>query len=280
MMIRNPFSEPNKRGICIALAMITIFWTLMTTGEVYAQKHVNIDLHWSEYLKETGSKCPKEDAKNRKQYLYMWYYIYTSAAGFYHLNEFLGERLPWSVSLYTNQDKVLKTVIENCALYGMFSIAFFIPCIISIACLIIKAIYLSRPNVGGTENNNKKVTNTIIMMTIVFVVCNTINIVIISIAMWYPEWFIKGGSSTMQEKKSSNRPRMSSDDCKSTNLRGFVRDDDVITMFYRTMFAVQQVLPLLNCTMSPMILMWRGSALRRYSKKSFSRVYKEALSLI
>ena len=201
IMIRDPFSQPSKVGICIALSVMTLFWTLLTAGEVYTEEKINIDLHWSEYEAESKTQfaeSPEEDAKNRKQYLYLWYFIYTSATGFYHLSEFLGNRLPWSVSLYSVnvlEDKAKKAYCENAALYGTFFIAFVVPCVSAIVCLVIQTANLRKPSVAGSENNNKKVTNTIMMLTLVFVFCNTINIVIISIAMFYPSWFLRGTSS-------------------------------------------------------------------------------------
>ena len=45
-------------------------------------------------------------------------------------------------------------------------------------------------------------------------------------------------------------------------IKYITKDDDVIMRFYRAMFTVQQVLPLLNSTLSPMILIWRGAALK------------------
>ena len=253
IMIRDPFSQPSRIGIYVALGLMTLFWTLLTAGEVYTQHQINIELHWSEYEAESKPDFPEklEDAKNRKQYLYLWYYIYTSATGFYHLSEFLGTRLPWSVKLYSvraEEDKAIKAYIENAALYGTFFIAFVVPCVLAIVCLVIQTAYLRKPGVAGSENNNKKVTNTIMMLTIVFVFCNTINIVIISIAMFYPDWFLKGSSV------DSNWDYL--DATKVT-------DDGMIIRFYRTMFVVQQIIPLLNSTLSPMILVWRGSALRQ-----------------
>jgi hypothetical protein len=195
------------------------------------------------------------------------------------------------VGLYVSdgEQSTAKDISETCALYGLFLIAFVIPCLISIACLIIKAMYLRKPSVGGTENNNKKVTNTIMMMTIVFVVCNTINIVIISIAMWYPDWMGSETSSTLNAQESSEvpkPPRLTPENSAASNkavpvasLTNSHTDDDVIAKFYRTIFAVQQVLPLLNSTLSPMILIWRGSALWNFIKNDLVKASAEAILL-
>ena len=138
IMIRDPFSQPSKVGIYMALIVMTVFWTLLTTGEVYTQEVINIEQHWSDYEHDLQSEInlaesAEEDAKNRKQYLYL------------------------------------------AALYGTFFIAFVGPCIVSIVCLIIviQAAYLRKPSVAGSENNNKKVTNTIMMLTVVFVITRT-----------------------------------------------------------------------------------------------------------
>jgi uncharacterized membrane protein len=278
-MIRNPFSDINKKGICSALGVITLFWVLMSAGEVYTQKEINIEFHWTKYEeeREKGTMSAEEDAKNRKQYLYLWYYIYTSVAGFYHIAEFLGDRIPWSVGLYPSQGKdATKTISESVALYGLFLIGFVIPCLVAIACLIVKAITLRKPSVGGTaaEKRNSRVTNTIIMLTLVFVICNTINIVIISVAMWYPDWFLRVTSSSSDtSEKPAEAPLAGSEVPKEgkkspiVTTKG-VTDDDVIIRFYRSMFAVQQILPLLNSTLSPIILVLRGSEIRRFSKKN------------
>ena len=256
IMIKNPFYETSKRGICLAVAFVTLFWTITAAAEVYTQDYINIEAHWTTFETEIseGSDLGSEEEylKNRKQYLYLWYYIYTSAAGFYCTLEFLGSSLPWSVGFYNvkgdvDGDDLKQSYSENFALYGMFLIAFVIPCLIAIVCLIIKAVILSKPSVGGTQNNNKVVTNTIMMLTLVFVICNTINIIVISLAMFYGDWF-------------------------ELDETGIKKDDDVIRRFYRTMFAVQQVLPLLNSTLSPMILIWRGTALRKSFVETFHKV--------
>ena len=243
IMIRDPFSQPSK-------VVMTVFWTLLTAGEVYTQKETNIESHWNDYESEQIKEqkfleSAEEDAKNRKQYLYLWYYIYTSATGFYHLSEFMGKKLPWSVHFYSSralEDKAKKDICENVALYGTFLVAFVVPCIVSIVCLAIQSAYLRKPSVGGSENNNnnKKVTTTIMMLTLVFVFCNATNIIIISIAMFVPDWFISEGTVWA------------------------VTSDDNIIGFYRSMFAVLQLLPLINSTLSPVILIWRGSALKEY----------------
>jgi hypothetical protein len=263
MMIRNPFSEPNKKGVCIALGVMSSFWIIMTAGEIYTQEKVNIKKHWEGFERDLKQIPLEEDKKNRKQYLYMWYFIYTSAAGFYHFAEFLSDRLPWSIKVYSHKDKNApeKLAGERFSLYGQFLIAFVIPCFIAIACLIVKAFYLKKPKIGGTENNsNRKVTNTIVMLTIVFVICNSINIVVISIAMWYEDWI------PMEQLNSSSissaQEKAMETDSEDSQIRYITKEDDVIMRFYRTMFTVQQVLPLLNSTLSPMILIWRGTALR------------------
>jgi hypothetical protein len=256
MMIRNPFSEPNKRGVCIALGLMSSFWIIMTVGEIYTQEKINIGEHWKRF--ETRSKNADEEKKNRKQYYYLWCFIHAPSVGYYHVVEFLGDRLPWSINIYSHGNKLApeKLASEDFALHSHFLITFVIPCFISIACLILKALYLKRPTIAGTENNNsRKVTNTIIMLTIVFVVCNTINIVVISFAMWDPE-FLSG-----QEQHES-----------ASHALVLTKEDEVIMRFYRTMFTVQQVLPLLNSTLSPMILIWRGTALRSRFVANFNRV--------
>ena len=84
IMIRDPFSQPSKVGICIAVGLMTFLWTFLTVGEIYTVNLVGIEGHWSIYTAGTPPEHlnPAEDAKNRKQYLYLWYFIYTSATGF------------------------------------------------------------------------------------------------------------------------------------------------------------------------------------------------------
>ena len=274
IMIKNPFSQPSKRGIYIALGVITLLWTLLTAGEVYTQQVINIENHWDSYegaIKDQKFiESAEEDAKNRKQYLYLWYFIYTSAAGFYHLTEMLGNRLPWSVNFYDvhlahtlTSEGHKKSGSENAALYGTFCLAFVLPCIVSMVCLVIQTAYLKKPSVGGSENNNnnKKVTHTIMMLTLVFMFCNATNIIIISIAMFNEDWFLEGESDYLKHPKTGTY---------------VVIKDEAITRFYRTMFAVQQILPLLNSTLSPMILMWRGSAFREQIRDAYNRLFPRA----
>ena len=275
IMIRDPFSQPSKVGIYITLSIITLLWIILTAGEVYTQQVINIENHWESYEIQIQEKkfieSPEEDAKNRKQYLYLWYFIYTSATGLYHLTEMLGDRLPWSIHIYNvvaahfdPKEGAKKVNSENAALYGTFFIAFVIPCIISIVCLIIQSAYLRKPSVGGSENNNnKKVTHTIMMLTLVFVFCNAVNIIIISIAMFNEDWFLEAESKEL--------------DLRQQNTGTYVViGDGAIIKFYRTMFAVQHILPLLNSTLSPMILMWRGSAFKEQIREAYNRLFPRA----
>ena len=258
IMIRDPFSQPSKVGICTAVGLMTLLWTFLTVGEIYTINLRGIEDHWTTYAESTPSEPEDEDAKNRKQYLYLWYFIYTSATGYNFIMESLGDKLPWSAGLYspggegledstTNSDNIdVKNICESASLYGTFLVAFVVPCVVSIVCLIIQSAYLRKPSVGGSENNNnKKVTNTIMMLTLVFVFCNAANIIIISIAMFHQTWF------------------------KEEGTEGGVTVDETIMRFYRSMFAVLQLLPLINSTLSPVVLIWRGSALKEYIKDIF-----------
>ena len=86
------------------------------------------------------------------------------------------------------------------------------------------------------------------MLTTVFVLCNALNIIIILIAMFDDNWF-----------------RETDDKGKEIT----VTTDEKIIGFYRSMFAVLQLLPLINSTLSPVVLIWRGSALKEYIKDIF-----------
>ena len=247
IMIKDPFSQPSKIGICITVGLMTFLWTFLTAGEIYTINVIGIEDHWTRYTNSTPCDPLKEDAKNRKQYLYLWYFIYTSATGYNFIIESLGDKLTWSVGLYfpgSGDSKSLQDICERASLYGTFCVAFVIPCIVSIFCLVIQSAYLRKPSVGGSENNNKKVTNTIMMLTLVFVVCNAVNIIIISIAMFHESWFMDEDS------------------------KGVASDENIIG-FYRAMFAVLQLLPLINSTLSPVVLIWRGTALKEYIKDIF-----------
>ena len=247
IMIRDPFSQPSKVGICTAVGLMTFLWLFLTVGEIYTIDFIGIEYHWTRYTNSTPCDPPKEDSENRKQYLYLWYFIYTSATGYNFIMESLGDKLHWSAGLYSAgsaDSKSVQDICERTSLYGTFCVAFVVPCIVSIVCLIIQSAYLRKPSIGGSENNNnnKKVTNTIMMLTTVFVFCNAVNIIIISIAMFHKSWFMDEDS------------------------KGGVTSDDDIINFYRSMFAVLQLLPLINSTLSPVVLIWRGSALKEYIK--------------
>ena len=246
IMIRDPFSQPSKVGICIAVGLMTFLWTFLTVGEMYTMNLIGVEDNWEKYTKIKGTQPLEEEEKNRKQYLYMWYFIYTSATGFNLIFESFGKsRLSWSANLFGDGDYL--DACERISLYGTFLIAFVIPCIISIVCLVLQTADLKKPSVAGSENNNKKVTHTIMMLTLVFVFCNATNIIIISIAMFHESWFMD-------------------EDSKS------VTSDENIINFYRSMFAVLQLLPLINSTLSPVVLIWRGSALKEYIKDIFGRL--------
>ena len=241
IMIRDPFSQPSKVGICIAVGLMTFLWTFLTVGETYTMNLIGVEDNWKKFIKTEGKEPVEEKEKNRKQYLYMWYFIYTSATGFNFIFESLGKsRLSWSANFF--HDGKYLDACERISLYGTFLIAFVTPCIISIVCLVLQTADLQKPTVAGSENNNKKVTHTIMMLTVVFVFCNATNIIIISIAVFVPDWFIPEGTV------------------------GAVTSDENIIGFYRSMFAVLQLLPLINSTLSPVVLIWRGSALKEYIK--------------
>ena len=172
IMIRDPFSQPSKVGICIAVGLMAFLWTVLTVGDIYTINTVGVKQHWTNYAESIPSEPEEEDAKNRKQYLYLWYFIYTSATGYNFIMESLGDNVPWSLRLH--YAGLNKKYFEGFSLYGTFLVAFVIPCIISIVCLVIQAVYLRKPSVAGSENNNnKKVTNTIMILTVLFVFCNS-----------------------------------------------------------------------------------------------------------
>ena len=264
IMIRDPFSQPSKVGICIAVGLMIFLWTFLTVGEIYTVNAHGIGEHWKRYSKITPAEHInlEEDAKNRKQYLYLWYFIYTSATGYNLIMESLGDKLPWSAGLYRiggikaedasttsiERNHIVKDICERASLYGTFCAAFVIPCIVSTVCLVIQTAYLNKPSVGGSDNNsknNKKVTNTIMMLTFVFVFCNAVNIIIISIAMFHKSWFLQ------------------------EDVKGGVTIDYDIIGFYRSMFTVLQLLPLINSAVSPVVLIWRGTALKEYIRGFF-----------
>ncbi|KAL5249425.1 hypothetical protein ACHWQZ_G018320 [Mnemiopsis leidyi] len=253
IMIRDPFSQPSKVGICIAVGVMAFLWTFLTAGEIYTVNFTGIEEHWTRYTNSTASKPQEEDDKNRKQYLYLWYFIFTSATGYNFIMESLGDKLPWSANLYKvggfvsdvedEKNKIVKDICERTSLYGTFCVAFVVPCMVSIVCLVMQTSYLRKPSVAGSNNKNRKVTNTIMMLTLVFVFCNVLNIIVISIAMFHKTWFMEEGTTLMG---------------------GFVTNDEDIIGFYRSMFAVIQLLPLINSTLSPVVLIWQGSALKAF----------------
>ena len=120
----------------------------------------------------------------------------------------------------------------------MMLVTYILPTLIAITCLVIQAVSLKRSKVEGVENNNKQVTVTIILLTTVFVVCNTATITF-SLVAYYSNIF------------------------KGDGTEGVLMDDDAIKTFYRCVFFCQQVLPLLDSTFNAMILIWRGTGLRR-----------------
>ena len=247
IMIRDPFREIRKRGIFIALGVFVTIWVFMIIGEVYTQKEIYIEKRWRGYEKETEG-LTEEDLFNRKQNLYLWYYIFTSMAGYYHIVEFIGSDLPWSIGLYNEEnpsEKEFAETVEIGAVYAIFLITFIIPVVIALACLVLQAILLKKSGqeVGVESNQNKYVTRTIFLLTVLFLVCNSTSIVYCSIASF-----------------SQNFDKYSITE----------KDDDKITSFYRWLFVFQQMLPLLNSTLSPMILIWRGSALRNFAREIFA----------
>ena len=130
IMIRDPFSQPSKVGICIAVGLMTFLWTFLTVGEICTICIVGVDQHWKIYADSRPDEPEGEDAKNRKQYLYLWYFIYTSATGYNFIMESFGDNLPWSLHLHSTG--LNKKTYERLSLYGTFLVAFVIPCIVSI----------------------------------------------------------------------------------------------------------------------------------------------------
>ena len=102
------------------------------------------------------------------------------------------------------------------------------------------------PQISGVPNSNKEVTVTIILLTVVFVFCNTVTITFAMVCAY---------TDVIAVHEIEDEDVV-------------IKDDATIKSLYRLLFFFQQVLPLLNSTLNPVILIWRGAALRK-SLKSF-----------
>ena len=246
IMICNPFKVFKKQPINITILVVATLWVLVITGEVYVTEEL-IKKEWATFL-QSSKLLTEEDFMNRKQNLYMWYYILTSLAGNYHAIHFLGDTLPYSVGLHgasVEDSGHIEDAAEKICGYFMFSVTFVIPSIIVIICLVIQACALQKSALKGVTNRNRDVTYTIILLAIIFLICNSATVIFCSIAAYTSVFAIEGTA---------------------------VKDDKEIMTFYRLTFIFQQMLPLVNSTLNPMILIWRGQALKRFARMMRIRV--------
>ena len=239
IMILNPFREIHRMVVYISLGVVAAFWMFLINGELYTMEGM-INTQWDNFIGHSKAQT-EESSMNRKQNLYMWYLIFTSLAGNHHMIHILGATLPSSVSLHGED---VEELAEKVCGYFMFTITFIIPSFVATACLVVQAVALRKSSIGRVKNRNGVVTITIIMLTVLLLVCNSTTVIFCTIA-GYTSVFAKKGLP--------------------------VKDDQEIMTFYRLMFVFQQVLPLINSTLSPVILIWRGADLKDYSKKTLVR---------
>ena len=241
IMIKNPFAVIPKKGILILLSLIFIFWGLLIVGDVFALRDINIEIHWSKAFEARDDNNVTYDESilsTPKQNLYFWYYIFNSLAGYYHIIEFLSTRLPWALNLWAPPSSKIQ-IAELYLPYVMFVLAYFIATVVSLVCLVVQAVHLKKSQFSNEKN--KEVTITIVLLTIAFVICNIASIIYITIEV-----------ETFEHNYDENGDPIAS------------KDTAKIQEFYRGMFVFQQMVPLLNSALSPMILIWRGSRLKDY----------------
>ena len=244
VMIKNPFARISKKAVLIVISAIFIFWTLLTVGDVFAIRDINIGTDWNQAFESREANNVTIDeyiSSTPKMYLYLWYFVFNSMAGYYHVIEFLSTTLPWSSELWPHDSHHIETA-EMIVPYVMFVLAYLIATFVAIICLVIQAIHLKKSEFSS--ENNRQVTITIVILTSIFVFCNTVSIVFISIVV-----------ETWEQQYSED----------GSLIKTVSKDSSKIQRFYRGMFIFQQMVPLLNAALNPMVLICRGSKLKEYS---------------
>ena len=199
--------------------------------------------------------------------LYIWYYVFTNVPGYNTFVETstLVERAVCDVTELT-PDGTCSTLFcleagrfqsnEACeTTSGIFFLIFphLLLSLLTVVCVVVQVRALSKGTREGLPEEGRvaasKTTKTVLVMSVVYVVCNT------TTAVWV---VVAGYSNLVRDPLSENQ--------EMTVTKGKVQG------YYLGMFVFQNTLPLLNSTLSPLILVWRGSALRGFITQGLGRI--------
>lgn len=233
VMISNPFRQIQRKVVIAVLVALCVIWILLICTDVSRIRSNVIDKHWDKVFDKSnnlkagvGDVTPGLLHKARKQYMFLWSLVYTATPGQTILLEILaGKGMSYS----------WRETAEIVIPFTLFTITFIIPTIIAITCLVLQYTYLRRSRIttNSPSASTSEVTTTIVLLTTLFVVSNTITIIYTSV----------------------------------TAVKVRCELEDELMGFYRGMFVADHLVPLLNSAFSPMILIWRGRAIRIMLKR-------------
>jgi len=234
--ICQPFIKISKILIIISLALWVAGWSATAIGEILSVTKYCINEYWSKFLNSSDFT-----PDNYKQGLYTWYFIFTPLSGYFMTVEYLGEKLT-EVGLWRDHGHA-----EVVMAFVYLIITFVAPSIVTVLSMGIQLISLKNSSTHVVGNaaqmsrnrNDKRLTKTIILLTTVFFICNTSSTCFIMIACY----------TSLLKHGDIDEP---------------IDDDNVIRIFYHSMFFCQCVVPLINSTLNAFVMVMRGKTLKKF----------------
>ena len=248
--IVNPFQRFNRRLITLFSFLYLTIWVLILAGEVYFTKH-SINQGWQKYL-DKYSNHPNFSI-NSKMFMYVWYFLFTTVPGYMLSLEglaqverklFCSDNFTCSYHFCYEPPAMRDAFFDNEGCEQFFGFFWLIapnvlPAVVVLICLVIIIRRLQNVEVDQAAcvetSVARKTTVSILLISVVYIVCNTISFFFVILITYTGDYIV--------------------------NL-----DPDKVRTFYWLMFGFQNGLPLLSSLMNPVIMISRGTAVRKSFK--------------
>ena len=248
--IVNPFQRFNRRLITLFSFLYLTLWVLILAGEVYFTKH-SINQGWQKYL-DKYSDHPNFSI-NSKMFMYVWYFLFTTVPGYMlpleglaqvERNLFCSDNFTCSYHFCYEPPAMRDAFFDNEGCEQFFGFFWLIapnvlPALVVLICLVIIIRRLQNVEVDQAAcvetSVARKTTVSILLISVVYIVCNTISFFFVILITYTGDYIV--------------------------NL-----DPDRVRTFYWLMFGFQNGLPLLSSLMNPVIMISRGTAVRKSFK--------------
>ena len=263
--ILNPFQRFKRRVITAFLFAYLLIWVLIVSGEIYFTKQ-SIEKSWHKFLGKSNGPL---ETLNSKMFMYAWYFLFTTVPGYMLSLDGIGqieqkmycENGPFNCSFHFCYDPPEGAGFDNEGCEQFFGFFWLIapnvlPAFIVFVCLILIITTLWKRVEAASDKettvaNTRHTTVSVLLVSVVYIVCNTISFIFIVVMIYSP--VLKRGEGV--ERLGSHVT---------------VSDPNKVRAFYWLMFGFQSGLPLLNSLLNPAIIIFRGTAMRQ----SFAAIFR------